>query len=194
MFGRKKITKMKLVKKIWSIYKIQLLLSLTLFIALLALTKTNFALDIAQIFLGCLVGTFILDLDYVIYAFFTDPNKDFSVTLKGYFRHKDFANALSYIFYHKNEVKEKTLHSALFQVVLCGLTFFLVFAPLNLFTKALIITGFGNSLYRMAEAYHSEEDQVYEWFWMLKEKPSLKGVKVYLLMMTLAFAVLIQFL
>lgn len=185
---------MKLLKKIWSLYKIQLLLSLTLFITLLALIGVKHPLDIAQIFLGCLIGTFILDLDYIIYAFFTDPNKDFSITLKGYLKHKDFVNALSYIFYHKNEVKEKTLHSVLFQVVLCGLTFFLVFAPLNLFTKALIITGFGNSLYRMAEAYHSEEDQVYEWFWMLKETPSSKSVKIYLLVMSLVFAVLIQFL
>ncbi|HOM77929.1 MAG TPA: hypothetical protein PLT50_01845 [bacterium] len=182
---------MKLIKKIFEIYKVQILLSLTLFITLLALLGIRSPTNIVMTLLGCILGTFILDLDYIIYAYFTDPNQDFSVTLKGFIRHKDYINAISYVFYHKNDVKEKTLHSVLFQVILLALTFFMIFSPLNLFTKTMIISGYANSLYRITESYFSEN--VMEWFWLLKEHPSQKGVKAYIIISVLALLIMIQF-
>lgn len=182
---------MKLLKKIFEIYKVQLLISLTLFIMLLALMGIRDPANIVMVLLGSLVGTFVLDLDYIIYAFLTDPTQDFSLTLKGFLKHKDYINALSYVFYHKDEVKEKTLHSVLFQVILLALTFFMVFSPLNLFTKVMIISAFANSLYRIGESYAA--DTAMEWFWLLKEPPSKKGVKAYIIVSVLALLVMIQF-
>ena len=183
---------MKLIKKIVEIYKIQFLVAVTLFAALMAIMVPRDPLNIAMIVLGCILGTFVSDLDYIIYAFFTDPTEDFSVTLKGYLRHKDYINALSYVFYHKDDVKEKTLHSVLFQVILAGLTFFMIFSPLNLFTRILILATFANSLYRIGEAFFAEKAN--DWFWPLKEAPSQKGVKIYIILNVLALLIMIQFL
>ena len=182
---------MQLLKKVFGIYKVQFLASLTLFVMLLTLLGIRNPLDISMVLFGCLVGTFVLDLDYIIYAFFTDPNEDFSLTLKGYLKHKDYINAISYVFYHKDDIRQKTLHSVLFQIVLGGLTFFMVFTPLNLFTKALIISAYTNSLYRMGE--NLMEDRALEWFWLLKEPPSKKWIKFYLIGSVLVLLVGLQF-
>lgn len=182
---------MQLIKKIFGIYKVQLLASLTLFVVLLALIGIRSPISIGEAFLGCLLGTFVLDLDYIIYAFFTDPGEDFSLTLKSYLKHKDYINAFSYIFYHKDDVREKTLHSVLFQVILGALTFFMILSPLNLFTKTLIVSTYANSLYRISESY--VEDRALDWFWLLKEAPSKKGVKAYIIINVLALLVILQF-
>ena len=182
---------MGIIKKITEIYKLPILVSLTVFIALMALLVPRNPLIVAQMVLACLLAVFVLDLDYFIYAFFTDIDTDFAITLKGYLRHKDYAGAISYIYYHKDEIKEKTLQSVLFQIVLGLLTFFMVFTPINIFMKTLVIATFANSFYRLAEAYQTEK--IDDWFWMLKEKPSKGGVKVYMGISLLIFFVILQF-
>jgi len=69
---------------------------------------------------------------------------------------------------------------------------FMIFAPLNYFIKTLVISIYVNSLYRLAEKYFEEGTN--DWFWVLKEKPSRKGVRAYLIVSALFFLVAIQFL
>lgn len=183
---------MKLLKKLTEVYKIPLLVSLTVFVIILALATLKNPIIILSTFLGALLGTFFLDLDYIIYAYFTDTDKDFSQTLKGYFKHKDYANAVSHIYYHREDLKEKTLHSVLFQVVIAGFALFMIFAPLNFFAKALVISTYVNSLYRLAEKYFKDEAE--DWFWVLKDKPSRKQIKIYLMLNVVFFLITIQFL
>jgi hypothetical protein len=183
---------METIKKIINFYKIPLLVSLTTFIAIMAMLLIKDPIDIISVALACLLGTFVMDLDYIMYAYFTDPIEDFSHTLKGYIKHGDYPNAISYVYYHRDEVKEKTLQSVLFQVVLAALTFFMIFAPLNLFTRTIVIATFANSLYRLAERLAEEKHD--DWFWMLKVPPSKKSAKIYLAINVLILLIVIQFL
>lgn len=185
---------MKALKRLVELYKIPVLVSLTLFIVFLALTVLRDPVNIVLTLFGALAGTFTLDLDYFIYAYFTDPSTDFAQTLRGYFKHKDYTNAISYIYYHREDIKEKTLQSAMFQIVIGALSFFMVFAPINFFAKALIISTYVNSLYRLAEMFFENPEKAKSWFWMLKEKPSPKGVKVYLAVNVIALLIILQFL
>lgn len=183
---------MKLTKKIFEFYKLPLLVSLTLFIILMAMINPREPLQIIMILLGCLLGTFFLDLDYIIYAYFTDKDKAFSQTLRRYLKHKDFGNALAHVYFHQTDVKEKTLHSVLFQVVSGALALFMIFAPINLFAKSIVISIYLNSLYRLAYQYYTGETK--DWFWALKEKPSKEGVKIFLIINVVLFLIAIQFL
>lgn len=183
---------MKTLKKVVGLYKIPLLVSLTLFVVFMALTVLRDPVDIISAFLGIFLGTFVLDLDYFIYAYVTDPDKDFSKTLKGYFDHRDFSNAVSYIYYHREDIKEKTLQSVLFQVVAGTLTFFSVLTPLNYFAKTLILSAYVNSLYRLAEQHFADKEL--DWFWVLKERPSKKGVRIYLIINILVLLITLQLL
>ncbi len=143
-------------------------------------------MTISMVALGSMLGAFILDLDYVIHAYFIEPNAHFSKTLAGYIKHKDFANAAQHIHFHKKELREQTLNSALFQMVLAGVTIFVVASSTNIFIQALVISTLANSLYRFSEYYF--ENDLEDWFWVLKNKPTSQQASIYGLCI---FAVLI---
>ena len=176
-------------KKLWNFYKVPLLISLTLAIVLISIKVEKQVLGITLIVLGSLIGTFFLDLDYFIWAFFLEPASDFSKTLVGYTKHADFMNIVNHIYYHKNELQEKTLNSVFFQVVLAAMSVIVVSTTHYNLVKALILSIFANSIYRMFECYF--EGRANEWFWALKKKPGRNGVILYgvVLVIVLMFSV-----
>lgn len=163
--------------KILSYYKLSLLLSLTLALALVALRVETNPFLISLIILGTVLGTFVMDIDYLIYAFFLEPTADISKDIASFIKHGDLYNAITYLKYHKDEIKEKTLHSALFQAILAGSCIFVVASNANLFIKALIISALANSLYQFAQIYF--EGKVGDWFWVLKDSPTKFATLVY---------------
>jgi len=163
--------------KIASQYKTQLFISIILSIVLIALKVTTQPVQIGLIVLGALLGTFVLDMDYFIHAYFLEPTSDFSKTLTGFMKHGDLGNALSYVYYHRDEIKDKTLNSVLFQVVLGGLIIFVASSDAPYFIKALVFSTFVNSIYRMYESHLLKKTD--EWFWALKSKPKNNGVGVF---------------
>jgi hypothetical protein len=167
-----------MIKKLIALYKIQFLVSVTLAIVLIAIKTVKDPLSIAFIIIAILIGTFILDLDYLIYAFFLEPEADFSKTLSAFVKHKDFINAFQFIEYHKNEMGERTLHSIIFQLVLVGAAIFSISAASNIYVKALILSIYVNSIYRLMELYFS--DTYEQWFWALKNKPTRSKVMLYI--------------
>ena len=87
--------------KVSHIYRVPLLLSVTFIIALIALRVERDYLNIAQIILGGLTGTFLLDLDYLLHAFFIDPTSQISKKLAEYVKHKDYGGFLNFAQEHK---------------------------------------------------------------------------------------------
>lgn len=129
------------------------------------------------IFLGSMLGTFFMELDYILYAYFLEPTADFSKTVTGFFKHGDVGNALNYIHTHRDDIKDKTLHSFLFQLVFGALMIFVASSNASLVVKALILSAFLNSIYRMYEAF--AQGKVSDWFWALKEKPEKNTFYLY---------------
>ncbi|MFA6981995.1 MAG: hypothetical protein WC243_03165 [Patescibacteria group bacterium] len=166
-----------MIKKIFEYYKIPLLISIFLSITVLALTLEKNALNISLIIAGALLGSFFLDLDYLLYAFFLEPKADFSITLAGHLKNKEYRSALAYIHYHKNDIGDKTLNSALFQVVLAGASLLVVSSSSSYLVKLLVLSAFVNSLYRLAEHYY--EGNTGLWFWALKVKPDKRATIYY---------------
>jgi len=167
-----------MIRRLLALYKISLLASLTLAVVLIAVKVVKDPLSIAFIIIAVLLGTFVLDLDYFIYAFFLEPEADFSRTLVAFVKHKDILNAFQYIEYHKKEMGERTLHSVVFQLVLVGAVIFSVSAATSVFVKALILSIYVNSIYRLIELYITDDFE--EWFWALKTKPTKPKVLIYI--------------
>lgn len=166
-----------MLKKFISTYRTPLLLSVTISIILVALNTRMSPFDIGLTIVGCLLGTFLLDLDYFIYAFFLEPENDFSKTLAGFVKHRDLGNAFLYISYHAEEIKDKTLHSALFQIVFVLLTVFVASSNTSVIVKGIAISASANSVYRLFEYYF--KGKIDEWFWALKNKPGKYGFYAY---------------
>lgn len=176
----------ELISKLIEVYKIQVLVSAGVAIAIIALNVFISPFNILLTILGAAIGIFFLDLDYIFYAYFLEPEQPFSKTLRGFIAHKDFANALNHIYYNKSEVKDKTLNSVLFQIALAGSALFAVAATNSLFINTLILSTLANSIYKMGIYYY--DGKVSEWFWALKKPPTENGLIVYGLILFLVLA------
>ncbi len=174
-----------MIKYLVNTYKIHLLISLTLFVVILALVVERNAFNIISLLIGSLLGTFLLEADYFLHAYFLEPEKDFSKTVQGFVKHRDFVGALRFIAFHKADVREKTLNSALFQIVLAATLIFIISSTAALWIKALILSTFINALYRMFEAYF--EGDIKDWFWAIKMETSQKNIGIYTLVLMAVF-------
>jgi len=176
-------------KTVASYIKFPLLISTVLAIVLFAVMSIRLPIEATQILLGALLGTFILDLEYILYAYALEPNKEFSKTLIGYVRHRDLPNVINHIKYHKDEVEDKSLNSALFQVIFAILSIFVVTATTSIFAKAFVLSILASSLYKLSENYY--EDKIADWFWAFKTKPSKSGTKIFFSGITLVLVLCI---
>lgn len=171
---------------------ISFLLSLTAAIVILALKVERDPFSIAMVFIGAFLGAVILDMDYFLHAYFLEPEKDFSKTLVGFVKHRNVSGAVSYIHYHKDEIKDKTLNSMLFQVILAGLVLFVMPSGVSLLMKALILSTYMNSIYKMLEEYFA--GNISEWFWALKTPLSRNGFYIYTGALLLILVISLSFL
>lgn len=164
------------------------MISVVIALAVLGMASIRLPVNIIGVFIGALIGTFVLESEYFLNAYLFEPKTDFSKTLRGFVSHKDFAGAFRYIHYNKEEQQDNALNSALFQIVLALMSIFVVYSVANYFVRALILTVFAQSIYVAIEYYF--KDKTDEWFWALNNKPNKANVQLYIsvLLIILAFA------
>jgi hypothetical protein len=167
-----------MLRKTLDVYKFPLLLALFVSVAILALTVQSNPIQIALVLLGALAGAFFLDLDYILHAYFLEPTSDFGRSVQGFIGDKDIRGLVNYIYYHKNDLKEKTLNSAIFQLVLGGASILVMSSTADNFAKALVLSAYVNSMYRLAEQ-HIEYRNTADWFWAFKKTPDKMGFAMY---------------
>jgi hypothetical protein len=165
------------MSNLFKFYRLQLIISISLTVVLISQVYRNGYLELSLIILGCLLGTFFLDLDYFISAYLIDTDTDFSRMLKDYIKNKDYSGAFNYIIYHSNEIKNKTLNSAIFQVCLSIFALYIVRNPVSTFYKALVISILLNSIYRFFYFFIQNEHE--DWFWILKKTPGKIFIGIY---------------
>lgn len=173
-----------MLKKTIKLYSTSLILSITLSIVLIALGVERQILTIIWIILGSLLGTFTLDLDYIIQALFIEPDHQYAGTIKEYLKHRDILGVLNFISYHKHEFHQRALNSALFQLVLGALTIFVVTSVTNPFLKGFVLSTFLNSIYRFVEEFL--EDKSDNWFWSINIETKPLNIYIYLVAMLIA--------
>lgn len=172
-----------MIKKLFTYYKIPLLISATLAITILASAVVRQPFNIIEVVVGCLLGTFILDSEYLMYAYILEPKSEFAKTVFGYIKYKDYKNLLEFINQHKDEVKDKALNSALFQVIMVAVAIFAIYASTSFFIKSFVLSILASSIYKLIECYF--EGKTDEWFWAMKSRPKKEGVIVYIVVLVL---------
>jgi len=172
-----------MIKRIFTYYKIPLLISATLTIVLLALGVVRGSWNIVEVVVGCFLGTFILDMEYILYAYIFEPESDFGKSILGYVKFKDFKNLITFINQHKDDVKEKSLNSVLFQAILIPVSVFVVYSSASFFIKSFVLSVFANSIYKLIECYF--EGKTNDWFWAIKGKPKKEGVIAFIILLIL---------
>lgn len=173
-----------MLKKTIKLYGVSLILSVTLSIVLIALGVERQILTITGILFGSLLGTFVLDLDYIIQILFIEPDHQYAGVIKEYLKHKDILGTINFIAHHRHEFHQRALNSALFQIVFGALTLFVVTSVTNPFLKTLILSTFLNSIYRFVEEFL--EDRPNNWFWSINMDTKPLNIYIYLIFLLIA--------
>ncbi len=180
---------MKLIGTILSTYKLKILVSITLSIVLIALRVEKAPINIIAACVGALLGTFMLELEYIIAAYWTDPDSEFSPNFRELISQGNYATAIIYARKHGYSLKQRTLHSVLFQLVLAFLLYYLVTSFASLLSIALVLSIYIQTFYAMYEE-NDETHSIVSWFWILKKQPS-KGTQILYLLAMVAVLVYI---
>lgn len=157
-----------MIKKLLKIYKTHFLIAATTAVVMLAQGVLRGFWNVSEIFLGAFLGSFILDTEYLINAYILEPTGDFAKQLGGYIKHRDYTSALDYFDSHRDTIKDKTLNSAFFQLILVPVSVFVAFTPDHYFVKGLVFSVYTILLYKLAEHYYA--NNLDEWFWVMKSK------------------------
>lgn len=119
-----------------------IIVTVVYFLAITVL-RGNFDISVLWLWVGAFVGAFILDIDHLIYWFWTNPQKEdsqqaFSIwKTKGLKSGKDLFSLLKNShFSHQHLI----FHTVVFQVVLLITTFFVLTSSNNIFVAGLVLS------------------------------------------------------
>lgn len=181
-----------LIKQIFDKYTLNLLLSFVLAVVVLALRLETNPINMAWILLGCILGSFLLDLDYYLFAFLVEPSHHFSIRVKEFFNQKNLLGMVVFVSTHTDSLSRLTLHSALFQVIMAVVVLYVLTSSSSVFGQAFVLSGFLASIYKISDQYFRTKN-VDNWFWILKEKPTKRFLQIYFASLVIVFVYSLTF-
>lgn len=174
---------MTLKKEIFSF-----LLAVLIYAGLVTLLGGHFYFGFMLFWVGGIVGILLLYFDPLVSAYLTSTEAPFSQELKQMIGQKRFEEALKETFVQHQAQEQPLLHSALFQVALTLLAFYVVTSSGSLFGSGLV----------MGMVLHLVKEEVGEsknperlnrmLFWNIHREITAKEQKIYLISIFTVFA------
>lgn len=167
------------------------------FFYFLALSVLRLKIDAGLVFLwlGGLFGTFLLDIDHFLYWFVVHPEKEDSVVARRILLDKSMKlkGKLKewYLLLEKWHFTHRRLifHTALFQVILLVLAFYIISSGGSFFGSGLVMAACLHLLKDEWQDYQKDKERLADWlFWQIKGIPVQKYLKLYLAAASLIFA------
>lgn len=158
-------------------------------LAIITLLRWHWRWSLIWLWLGGLAGTFLLEIDHLLYTLVVYPEETTSKQVKQFLTRRQIKEGLVLLAATSQERARLIFHSALFQPVLFILCFFVLTSTGNLFGAGLV----------MAMALHLLKDEVQSLlrgkeerlrqrlFWQMKGGISLHQQKFFVILMLLAF-------
>ncbi len=157
-----------------------------IFLAILSLLHWQEKWQLIGLWAGGLIGTFLLDLDHLIYCFFQNPHELTPQRLRHYLQQGQYKYSLALLFETQKERKRLIFHSLLFQIVLLVAVFFVLTSSAGLLGKGLVLVLFLQSLISQFDEF-LKTGKMDSWFWQLKISLPSNFQALYLLLMFLIF-------
>jgi len=158
-------------------------------LAVITLLRWSWHWNLISLWLGALVGTFLLDIDHLLYVLAIYPHELTSMRVKRLIDQQQFKEALVLLVDTQGERMRLVFHNALFQPVFYVFCFFVLSSTGSLFGAGLV----------MAMALHLLEDEMgcllkkreeslrKRLFWQIKAEVSLRNQKFFVILMLLVF-------
>ena len=149
-----------------------------LFGIVLRLEKDVFV--IAGVLVCVILSTFILDFDYIFFAYFIDPKHFFSQNVQNLIRSKNYIGALTYIEHHKGELRNMPIHSVLFQLILIPFGFYVLNSSYQLAPKTFLLSVQAQLIFEQFKDF-SVHKNIDLWLWGCTIKLSSKQIPIWLI-------------
>ncbi len=165
------------------------LLVTLVWLVIITLLRWDWHWNLILLWLGGLVGTFLIDLDHLLYALFIYPQEITSMRVKRLIDQRQYKEALVLLVDTQDERIRLPFHNALFQPVLYVTCFFVLTSTGSLFGSGLVMAmalqllryelglllwGRGEHLRRLL-------------FWQVKREISLRQQKFFIILMVFIF-------
>lgn len=149
---------------------------------LLVITLARFKLDlnILWIWLGGLLGSVILESDYLFQVFLVQPDLPLSFEVKQLGEKKQYKEALNTLYKRRNEIKTLTFHTIFFQIIFYCFSFFILSSSGSYFGQALVLVVLLRLLKDQFEEIRSNDGLSSVWFSKLNVSLPPASQKIYL--------------
>lgn len=157
-------------------------------------------LGILELWLGAAIGVFLLDIDNVLYWFITHPEKEDSKEAKNIWNQNSlkFKEKLKKLYdlgqkWH-NTHNRLMFHSAVAQVVLLLLSFYILTSGGSIFGSALIMSINLHLLKDVWTDFFERKEYLKDYlFWQVREPKIKEHIGEYLIIVSLIFLILTRF-
>lgn len=159
-----------------------------LIISSLWLLRGHSPADLPLLWFGAWLGTFLLDLDHLLYVFIY-PEELTSLRVKYEFKHRNLKDALTLLTDTAGERKKLAFHHALFQLIFLFFCFFVLTSTESLFGAGLVMAialGLLSDEIRFLSRGQGKGLRTWLW-WPIGRKVSLKEQEAFVILMVLIF-------
>jgi hypothetical protein len=167
-----------------------------IYFVLVSLLRGNFDFSLAWLWSGALLGTFLLDIDHLLFWFWLRPQEGESIQARALAKMSNYRGLYTLLIQTHEAHNRLVFHTATFQVILLLLTFYVLTATNNLFGAGLV----------MAMNLHLLKDEWFDWFkgrrevlsdwlfWQVRGVAMMDYLNLYLAGATIIFLILTVFL
>jgi len=165
-------------------------------LVVITLLRWSWHLDLAWFWAGGLIGTFLFNLDHLLYLLVINPHELTSQRVQRLLAQKKIKETLILMAQTTHERHYLSFHSAFFQVILLVLCFFVLTSTNHLFGSGLVMGMMLHLLKDEVEEWLTgQEERLKKWlFWQVKFDVSFEQQRLFIILMVLFFVVLNLFL
>jgi len=158
-------------------------------LVLTTLLRWSWHWNLISLWLGGLLGTFLLDIDHLLYVLAIYPHELTSMRVKRLIDQRQFKDALVLLADTRGERVKLPFHNALFQPIFYVFCFFVLTSTGSLFGAGLVMTMALHLLMDEFELLLAGRDEyLRKWlFWQVKGEVSLQNQKFFVFLMLLVF-------
>ena len=162
------------------------------------LISGNFSVLSAVFFLlGLVLGTFILDVDHLVYWYFLKPSLEESKKARELISQKQYKQALSLLAENHKAHTSLVFHHFVFQAVLLIVSFFIISSTTSIFGKGLVLAMSAHLLLDQFLDLRTNPDHLKNWLFARSPFSSLplphSWLKGYFAFYCFAFLLLVYF-
>jgi len=167
------------------IYRIYFLISVVVSFLLIILNLNKDTFFYIQVLIGAFLTPFVYELDYILYAYFLDPDAKVSKFFKEGFKQKKYLQSLNYAHQHNLDFSGTVLRSILMVLAVYGLAFLILFSNAQPIAISMTLTFLLTTLYLQTISVFNNTYKT--WYEIIEFTPSENVAKIVLFIEYLVF-------